>query len=77
MDSALKMKTVDHQGDVKIMKEAMATMQHHDAVTGTERQLVANDYVRLLQKGIEECQKIENSFYRYFDISLLSIESMV
>jgi lysosomal alpha-mannosidase len=32
--------------DVDILRRAMATMQHHDAVTGTEKQQVAEDYAQ-------------------------------
>lgn len=27
-------------------------MQHHDAITGTEKQAVANDYSRILTKAL-------------------------
>jgi len=64
MVSVLKGKGADYDGNILVMKEAMGTMQHHDAVTGTEKQYVADDYVRTLHKGVEECQKIQNSFYR-------------
>ncbi|KAJ6645895.1 Lysosomal alpha-mannosidase, partial [Pseudolycoriella hygida] len=37
------------------LREAMGVMQHHDAVTGTEKQHVADDYARLLQQAIEAC----------------------
>lgn len=30
-------------------------MQHHDAVTGTEKQHVARDYARLLDEGVQDC----------------------
>jgi len=39
-------------------------VQHTDAVSGTVKQRVADDYVRILHKGVEECQKIQNSFYQ-------------
>ncbi len=65
MASFLSIQDAEFEGDLSVMKEAMGTMQHHDAVTGTEKQHVADDYVRLLHKGVEECQKIQNSFYRY------------
>jgi len=35
----------------------MGVMQHHDAITGTEKQHVANDYARLLSEAIEECEE--------------------
>lgn len=34
----------------------MAVAQHHDAVSGTEKQHVANDYARRLASGWERCQ---------------------
>ncbi|KAL1516872.1 hypothetical protein ABEB36_000710 [Hypothenemus hampei] len=44
--------------DLNALREAMGVMQHHDAITGTEKQHVANDYARHLQQGIEECEII-------------------
>lgn len=35
----------------------MGILQHHDAVSGTEKQHVANDYAHLLQEGIDKCSK--------------------
>lgn len=43
------------------LREVMGVMQHHDAVTGTEKQHVAEDYARLLQIGIDKCSKNINS----------------
>ncbi|CAF4876634.1 unnamed protein product [Rotaria sp. Silwood1] len=36
------------------LSEAMGIVQHHDAVSGTERQHVANDYVQRLSEGIDK-----------------------
>ncbi|XP_049884045.1 lysosomal alpha-mannosidase-like isoform X1 [Pectinophora gossypiella] len=36
------------------LKGAMGIMQHHDAITGTEKQHVTHDYVRLLDAAIED-----------------------
>jgi hypothetical protein len=33
--------------------EAMGVLQHHDAVSGTEKQHVANDYAQRLAEGID------------------------
>jgi len=65
MASVMTMKDKTYKGNITVMKEAMAVMQHHDAVTGTEKQHVANDYARLLHIGIKECLKTETTFYEY------------
>jgi lysosomal alpha-mannosidase len=36
--------------------EAMAVIQHHDAITGTEKQAVAFDYAQRLSDGIDVAQ---------------------
>lgn len=51
-------------GDVSVLKRAMGIAQHHDAVSGTEKQHVADDYSLLLHQGVVECQKTQASFYR-------------
>ena len=40
------------------LERAMAVAQHHDAVSGTERQHVANDYARRLSSGTANCVEI-------------------
>ncbi|XP_030052794.1 lysosomal alpha-mannosidase [Microcaecilia unicolor] len=44
------------KGDSSTLKRAMAVAQHHDAVSGTEKQHVANDYARRLAAGWDSCQ---------------------
>nr|XP_046229733.1 lysosomal alpha-mannosidase [Scatophagus argus] len=44
------------EGDSQTMKKAMAVAQHHDAVSGTEKQHVANDYAKRLANGWQHCQ---------------------
>ena len=36
-----------------IIGEPMGIVQHHDAVSGTEKQHVANDYAQRLSDGID------------------------
>lgn len=43
----------DFNGDITKLKEIMGIMQHHDAITGTEKQHVADDYVRLLTEAFK------------------------
>jgi lysosomal alpha-mannosidase len=38
------------------LREAVGIMQHHDAITGTEKQAVANDYARLLTKALKKAE---------------------
>ena len=37
----------------KIMDEAMGLLQHHDGVSGTQRQHVADDYSKILSAALE------------------------
>lgn len=50
-----KKKTEHFDANLDNLREIMGVMQHHDAVSGTEKQHVANDYARLLHIGIEKC----------------------
>lgn len=40
------------------LREAMGVLQHHDGVSGTEKQHVANDYARQLSEGLDSCANI-------------------
>lgn len=46
-----------YEAKITALRETMGVMQHHDAITGTEKQHVANDYARLLSEAIEECEE--------------------
>ncbi|XP_006874364.1 PREDICTED: lysosomal alpha-mannosidase [Chrysochloris asiatica] len=43
-------------GDSGPLREAMAVLQHHDAVSGTSKQHVADDYARQLAEGWGPCE---------------------
>lgn len=40
------------------LKKAMGVSQHHDAVSGTEKQHVANDYSKRISMGIASCEDV-------------------
>ncbi|XP_063055152.1 lysosomal alpha-mannosidase [Engraulis encrasicolus] len=46
------------KGSSDFMRRAMAVAQHHDAVSGTEKQHVAYDYARRLATGWDYCQVV-------------------
>ncbi|XP_027202659.2 lysosomal alpha-mannosidase-like [Dermatophagoides pteronyssinus] len=46
------------------MREAMGVMQHHDAVTGTEKQHVAFNYAKMLDSAMLQCRHIINESYK-------------
>ncbi|XP_055327446.1 LOW QUALITY PROTEIN: lysosomal alpha-mannosidase-like [Paramacrobiotus metropolitanus] len=48
----------EDQKDVNILREALGVAQHHDAVTGTARQDVTDDYAVQLHRGIVECHEV-------------------
>jgi len=39
-------------GNLTVLRQALAVAQHHDAVAGTERQAVADDYAKHLNTGM-------------------------
>ncbi|CAF1321855.1 unnamed protein product [Rotaria sp. Silwood1] len=53
------------------LNEAMGVVQHHDAVTGTEKQHVANDYAQRLSEGLNSTFYVINEAYK----TLLSKEN--
>jgi len=64
MATVLKLKSAEDQGDLSVLKEAMALLQHHDGITGTHSQRVNEDYTRILYRGFEECTKTIISYYQ-------------
>ncbi|XP_017153506.2 lysosomal alpha-mannosidase isoform X1 [Drosophila miranda] len=48
-------KSVEFEPHLTFMRETLGIMQHHDAITGTEKQKVALDYAKRLSVGIRAC----------------------
>ncbi|CAF1357329.1 unnamed protein product [Adineta ricciae] len=46
-----------------VLSEALGLAQHHDAVSGTEKQHVANDYAQRLADGIDRVMNVINNAY--------------
>jgi len=46
--------------NINILAEAMGVAQHHDGVSGTEKQAVAYDYAERLANGVMEGQRVYN-----------------
>lgn len=42
------------------LREAMGVMQHHDAITGTEKQHVADDYARIISEALDAASVVAN-----------------
>ncbi|CAF1508455.1 unnamed protein product [Adineta ricciae] len=48
---------------MNIIDEAMGIAQHHDAISATEKQHVADDYAQRLSKGIDKSANVINNAY--------------
>ncbi|XP_034262785.1 lysosomal alpha-mannosidase [Pantherophis guttatus] len=46
-----------------VLRQAMAVAQHHDAVSGTAKQHVTNDYAKQLSIGWDACQIVMNNAF--------------
>uniref|UniRef100_A0A2S2QUE6 alpha-mannosidase n=1 Tax=Sipha flava TaxID=143950 RepID=A0A2S2QUE6_9HEMI len=51
-------------GSVQKLAIVVAQSQHHDSITGTEKQHVSDDYALYLDEGIDESQKVLTAAYR-------------
>lgn len=47
----------DKSDAIDNLRDVMGIMQHHDAITGTEKDAVAKDYARLLTSAITDAEK--------------------
>lgn len=55
-----------YEENLNRLRDSMAVMQHHDAITGTEKQHVADDYHRELYKTIMGCGENTKSSLNQF-----------
>jgi lysosomal alpha-mannosidase len=51
-------KVFDSQSSSNLLSESMGIAQHHDAVSGTAKQHVTDDYVKRLASGCSECDRV-------------------
>ncbi|XP_055923554.1 lysosomal alpha-mannosidase-like [Eupeodes corollae] len=51
-----KLSSASAKNNLDNLRHAMGVMQHHDAITGTEKQKVAQDYDKLLHGAIFDCE---------------------
>ncbi|XP_061174982.1 lysosomal alpha-mannosidase-like [Saccostrea echinata] len=49
--------------NLRVFKEALGVVQHHDGISGTEKQHVADDYAQRLAVGAERCQLVTNAAF--------------
>ena len=61
---------------LKVLERALGVLQHHDAVAGTERQHVANDYAKRLNDGVESAMEFVYST-TFPDSSLGNVQQFV
>eukprot|EP01119_Soliformovum_irregulare_P005383 TRINITY_DN1714_c0_g1_i1.p1 TRINITY_DN1714_c0_g1~~TRINITY_DN1714_c0_g1_i1.p1 ORF type:complete len:977 (+),score=300.90 TRINITY_DN1714_c0_g1_i1:52-2982(+) len=47
-----------HVKEIQVLTQAFSTAQHHDAVSGTEKQHVADDYAKRLSIGTVACEGV-------------------
>ena len=47
-----------NDGGTDLLEEAVSLCQHHDSITGTEKQAVANDYHMWIHEGLLQAEKV-------------------
>lgn len=55
----------DLEEEETLMSRAVGIAQHHDAVSGTAKQHVSDDYALYLSEGLDASEKILFSIYKY------------
>ncbi|XP_052749154.1 lysosomal alpha-mannosidase-like [Galleria mellonella] len=60
-----QLSVIAHIGDtyeLHLLRHAVSLILHHDTITGTSQQHVANDFIRILSEAIDTCTKKISSF---------------
>ncbi|XP_049803878.1 lysosomal alpha-mannosidase-like [Schistocerca nitens] len=65
----------EYEEQLSNLREALGIMQHHDAITGTARQNVFEDYSRLIYEGFQHCGNITERALRKLSASDLPFVS--
>lgn len=55
----------EYDSKINALRSAMGVVQHHDSITGTEKQFVADDYARMLDAAIKTAQEPISSIIGY------------
>lgn len=55
LSATAKVAEAHFEPHLNMLRRAMGVMQHHDAITGTEKEHVASDYSRILTQAISAC----------------------
>lgn len=66
LSATAKVQEGHFEAHLSMLRRAMGVMQHHDAVTGTEKQHVASDYARLLDLSVSACSANTKSALNQF-----------
>lgn len=66
LSAAAKVQENHFEPHLNMLRRAMGVMQHHDSVTGTEKQHVASDYCRILHQAISACSANTKSALNQF-----------
>ncbi|CAH0404424.1 unnamed protein product [Chilo suppressalis] len=51
--------------ELHLLRHAVSLVLHHDAITGTSQQYVANDFVRILSEAVDACSKKVSNLLSY------------
>ena len=77
LQSCKQMAIVSSSPDkVDILKRAVAVNQHHDAVTGTSKQAVADDYALRLSEGSDTCAQVRHNYALSFNFSYVFLKEV-